>query len=227
MGFVSRAIRSHGSRLALPLWVLMGLAVRVWAQPTAPDEAPKVFSLLNLVKSQAPASVAIGSEPVGIGQMPYGFYTGPVSWYPEVPVTIAVEGMKTGEIRPGTGAGPRRCPLYIAYDVTEKSVDGQPPVKKIEVVEIPGPSSRPRIAIDAINLTPAESLQINIGKNTVPLPRLKRVRLSTEAPLSGRVAPDGVEFGFGAPEDGGGLAALIVFFENESGELGYVVATGS
>jgi hypothetical protein len=207
---------------------VFGFVVCVQAQSAEgeQDEPPRLFSLLVLVKAPAPCEVKIGRDLVGIGQMPYGFYTGPVSWYPEETVTLAAEGFETGEIQPD-GAAPRGvCPLYIAYDVTEKSPSDGSPVKKIKVLKVPMPSSRPETAIDAFNFNAAEDLTIKEATSSVSLPRLKRVRLSTRLPFSAQVVPDGPEIGFGIPEEGGGMAVLVVFYEDASGSVTYVVTRG-
>jgi hypothetical protein len=196
---------------------------QVWAQTPSGDQPQNVFSLLNLVKSPPPVTVTIGSEPVGIGQMPFGFYTGIVNWTPSAPLAIAAEGMKTATIEPDPKDGPRACPLYVVFDVKEIPADGGPPETMIKAFKVAAAASRPASFIDAVNFTANESLGVKVGSSSVTLPRRKRTRLSSQLPFDALVLPDGPQVTIGASEEGG-VSVVIVLYEDESGKIAYAVA---
>lgn len=203
---------------------ILGAAfAHAWSQTASGDQPQKFFSLLNLVKSPSPANVTLGSEPVGIGQMPFGFYTGIVNWTPSTPLSVAAEGMKTATIEPDPKDGSGACPLYVVFDVKEVRADGGPPETLIKAFKIAAAASRPETFIDAVNFTSSESLGVKVGSSSVALPRRKRMRISSQLPLDAQVLPDGPQILIGASEEGG-TAAIVVFYENELGDIAYVVA---
>jgi hypothetical protein len=212
--------------LSLLLLVLGGMVCAPVRAQDSLDEQPPYFSLLNLVNAEGPVTVKIGSELVGIGQMPYGFYTGPVGWYPAEAVSISADGLEAAEIKPEAKVEKEVRPLYIAYDITEKSAADGSPVKKIKVLKVPAPTSRPETAIDALNFSAPEDLSVKVANGSVSLPRVKRVRLSGRTPFSAQVVPNGTEINFDTPEEGGGLRVLVVFYKDASGNVAYVVTRG-
>jgi hypothetical protein len=194
------------------------------AQTPPPGEIPPTFSLLNIVKSPSPVKVSIGGTPVGIGEMPFGFHTGIVNWYPLAPITIEAQGMKPAEIAPDAKTKPGEVPLYVAIDAKEQPADGGKPVPVVKVIRVAPAASRPSSFVDAVNLTTKDSLELSVGRNPISLTRSKRVRISQQNGAAAKVLPDGPEVQISAAEEGG-IAAVVIFYEDLEGKINYSVAS--
>jgi hypothetical protein len=191
----------------------------------AAEQAP-LFSLLNLVRADGPLKVKLGNEPVGIGEMPYGFYTGTVNWYPTLPVTLEAAGLEPAEIPMPEGAkNATTIPFFVVFDAKKTPGSGKEPVGVIEYAKIPPASNRAPNYLDAINLSDKETLEAEVGGAKILLPKGKRVRVSAKASASFRIIPDGPDISVAAPEDGSSSQLLAVLYAKPDGSIDYVVAS--
>lgn len=209
----------------LPGLVLLLVVGASWAPAQVPPagKSPPVFSLLNLIRSPQPATLKIGSEAVGEGQMSLGYYTGIVSWLPTVPIVVEASGMEALRI-PVTPAGAGECPLFVVQDALEKPPGGGEPKPVLKLIAVPNTKDRPSNFADGLNLTSRETLAGDLGGKTVPLPKGKRTRISTANGFSLRIT-DGPEVTVSPSEGPQGL--LVVFYENREGKVEYAVTTDS
>lgn len=217
----------HLRKLLVAALVCLPLSSR--AQDAAAGESAEqipFFALLNLVNSEGPLSVKLGSEPVGIGEMPYGFYTGVVNWYPTVPVTLEAPGLEPAEIPLPDGAKDAALvPIFVVFDAKKPIRPGEQPVPVIEWVKVPPATSRAQNYLDVINLSARETLEAEVGGSKVALPKRKRVRVSTQAAPVVRILPEGPEISVAASEDGGASQLFALVYSKPDGTLDYVVAS--
>lgn len=198
------------------------LLAGIWSVPAQvpPEEkTPPVFSMLNLIRSPQPATLKIGSVPVGEGPMSFGFYTGVVTWIPTIPLVVEAPGF--GALRiPFTPAGAGECPLLIVQDALEKSPGGGDPKPVLKFLSIPNARNREAGFTDGLNLTSRETLSGTIGGKTVSLPKGKRTRLST---ANGFVLnfQDSPEVAVSPSEQPGTL--LVIFYENLEGKIEFAL----
>jgi hypothetical protein len=198
------------------------------AQDTPIDTGEQVplFSLLNLVKADGPLKVKLGNEPVGIGEMPYGFYTGIVNWYPTMPVTLEAAGLEPAEIPVPEGAkDATTIPFFVIFDAKKPPAPEKEPVPIIEYAKIPPASNRAQNYLDVINLSDKETLEAEVGGTKIVLPKRKRVRVSTQASAAARILPDGPEITVAASEDGGSSQLLAVLYSLPDGKIDYSIAS--
>lgn len=184
-----------------------------------PSKTPAVFSLLNLVRSTQPTVLKIGSEPVGEGQMPFGFYTGIVTWLPNVPLALEAPGF--GSLRvPPAPTGPGECPLFILQDALAKPPGGGDPKPVLKYLTVANAKDRPANFADGLNLTSRETLIGNLAGKPISLEKGKRTRISTVNGFSLQLA-DGPEVSVSPSEGPQGL--LIVFYETLEGKIEFAV----
>lgn len=190
------------------------------------EEQPPLFSLLNLVKTDGPLTVKLGSEPVGIGEMPFGFFTGTVNWYPTMPVSLEAKGFEPAEIPLPDKAKPGApVPLFVILDAKKPLRPGEQPAPVIEVAKIPAPASRSQTYLDVINLSSEPSLEADVAGSKIVLPARKRVRVSTKAAATMRILPDGPVVSISASEGGGASQMLAVVFSRPDESIDYAVAS--
>ncbi len=194
--------------------------------PGEPGEQVPLFSLLNLVKADGPLTVKLGNEPVGIGEMPYGFFTGIVNWYPTMPVTLEAAGLEAAEIPVPEGSkDATTIPFFVVFDAKKPPAPGKEPVAIIEYAKIPPASNRAQNYLDVINLSDKETLEAEVGGAKVVLQKRKRVRVSTGASAAARILPDGPEITVAASEDGGSSQLLAVLYSLPDGKIDYSIAS--
>jgi hypothetical protein len=189
------------------------------AQVPPAAKTPPVFSLLNLIRAPQPATLKIGSEPVGEGQMSLGFYTGIVTWLPSVPLLVEAPGF--GALRiPFTPAVGGECPLFVVQDALEKPPGGGEPKPVLKFISIANAKDRPASFTDGLNLTSREILTGNLGGKPVSLEKGKRTRIST---ANGFVLQmkDSPEVAVSPSEAPGHL--LVIFYENLDGKIEFAV----
>jgi hypothetical protein len=208
-------VKTHG--LFFLLVGFLGLSTAFGQNP--PSKTPAVFSLLNLVRSTQPTVLKIGSEPVGEGQMSFGFYTGIVTWLPNVPLALEAPGFVSLRIGPAS-TGPNECPLFIIQDVLEKPPGGGEPKPVLKLISIANAKDRPANFADGLNLTSRETLTGNLGGKPVSLEKGKRTRISTGNGFSLKLA-DGPEVVVSPSEGPQGL--LVVFYETLEGKIEFAV----
>jgi hypothetical protein len=182
-------------------------------------KTPPVFSLLNLIRSPQPATLKIGSEPVGEGQMSLGFYTGIVTWLPSVPLVVEAPGF--GSLRiPFTPAGGGECPLLVVQDALEKPLGGGEPKPVLKFITVTNAKDRPPHYADGLNLTTRETLTGDLGGKTVSLEKGKRTRIST---ANGFVLQmkDSPEVAVSPSEVPGGV--LVIFYENLEAKIEFAL----
>ena len=202
------------------LFVLLG----AWlcsapAQMPPAAKNPPAFSLLNLIRSPQPATLKIGSEPVGEGQMSLGFYTGIVTWLPSVPILVEAPGF--GALRiPFTPAVGGECPLLVVQDALEKPPGGGEPKPVLKYTSVANAKDRPASFTDGLNLTSREILTGNLGGKPVSLEKGKRTRISTANGfiLEMKESP---EVAVSPSEVPGGL--LVIFYENLEGKVEFAL----
>jgi hypothetical protein len=209
-------VKTHGPFLLLIGF--FGLSTAFGQNP--PSKTPAVFSLLNLVRSTQPTVLKIGSEPVGEGQMSFGFYTGIVTWLPNVPLALEAPGFGSLRIGPAS-TGPNECPLFIIQDALEKPPAGGDPKPVLKYLTVANAKDRPPQFIDGINLTGREFLACTIGDKNLSLEKGKRTRLSTANGMRLRVK-DGPEVAVSPSEEPSGL--LVIFYENLEGKVEFAMA---
>jgi hypothetical protein len=209
--------------------LLLAAAPPLLAQASPEDPAekqPPLFSLINVVKTEGPLKVSLGGEPVGIGEMPFGFYTGLVNWYPTMPISLEAEGFEPTEIPLPDGAKDANLvPLYVVFDSKKPRRPGEQPVPTIEWAKIPPAANRSQTYLDVINLTEAETLEADVAGSKVVLPRRKRVRVSNQASANVRILPDGPEISVAAAEGGGVSQMLALIYAKPDGTLDYAIAS--
>jgi len=165
------SLRSKGLHLslcALACWAHTALAQ---TSPEEPSQQAPLFSLLNLVKADGPLKVRIGNKPVGIGEMPYGFYTGFVNWHPLAPISIEAQGFKSVEIPVSDKAKPSPLvPLFIVFDTVKPPAPDKEAVPVMEWKQVPEATSRADNYFDVINLSSSETLEVLSGGSKILLP---------------------------------------------------------
>ena len=192
----------------------------------SPEEQVPLFSLLNLVKTDGPLTVKIGGEPVGIGEMPFGFFTGIVNWYPTMPVSLEAKGFEPSEIPLPDGARSAvSVPLFVVFDAKKPLRSGEQPVPVIEWAKIPTAANRSQTYLDVINLSSEDTLEAEAGGSKIALPKRKRVRVSNKAAASVRILPNGPDISISAPEGGGASQMLALVFSKPDGSMDYAVAS--
>lgn len=215
-------------RVISHLVLVASLSPAAVAQTASDGERGSYFALLNLVKSPSPISVSLGGSAVGIGEMPFGFFTGTVNWVPLDSISISAPDMKPAEIKPDGKSRPGERPLYVAIDAKEPPAQGGLPVALVKTVRIPDATSRPRNFIDAINLSSKTPLEVSIGRSNLALAKGKRTRISEQPGVNAKVMPDGPEVSVTAPEEDVGSAIVIVFHDNQDGSaVSYTVVSDS
>jgi hypothetical protein len=197
------------------------------ASPENPaEEQPPLFSLLNLLKADGPLTVKLGSEPVGIGEMPFGFYTGLVNWYPTLPLSLEAKGFEPVEIPLPDGAKDANLvPLFVVFDTKKPPRPGEQPVPTIVWAKIPPAANRVQTYLDVINLTETETLEADVAGSKVALPRRKRVRVSNQASANVRILPDGPDISVSAAEGGGVSQMLALVYAKPDGTMDYAIAS--
>lgn len=200
----------------LVLWSFLSLSP---AQVPPAPKTPPVFSLLNLIRSPQPATIKIGSEPVGEGQMSLGFYTGTVTWLPTVPIVVEVPGFGAVRIPVSPGSA-GECPLFVVQDALEKPPGGGEPKPVLKYFSVPNAKDRPPNFADGFNLTSKETLSGSTGGKSVALERGKRTRISTANGFILKIqgAP---EVAVSPSEVPGGV--LIIFYENLDGKIEFAM----
>jgi len=215
-------------RLALILAACGVASAPIRGQDAPGEEGEQVplFSLINLVKADGPLKVKLGNEPVGIGEMPYGFHTGIVNWYPTVPVALEADGLEPAEIPVTEGAkDATTVPLFVIFDAKKPPSPGKEPMPIIEYAKIPPASNRAQNYLDVINLSGNETLEAEVGGTKIVLPKRKRIRVSAQTPVAARILPDGPEITVAASEDGGTSQLLAVLYSLPDEKIDYSIAS--
>ena len=189
-----------------------------WAADQA-TKSPPTFSLLNLIHSSQPATLKIGSEPVGEGPMPFAFYSGVVTWFPTVPLVIEAIGFGSLKIH-YTPAGQGECPLLILQDAFEKPPSGGDPKPVLKYLSIPNAKDRPPRFADALNLTSRDSLILTLDGINISLEKGKRARMTVKNGFSLKIK-DGPDLAVSPSEIPGGI--LVIFYENIDGKIDYAM----
>jgi len=189
------------------------------AQMPPAAKNPPVFSLLNLIRSPQPATLKIGSEPVGEGQMSLGFCTGIVTWLPSVPILVEAPGF--GALRiPFTPGAAGACPLFVVQDALEKPPGGGEPKPILKYFLVPNAKDRPKFFTDGLNLTSHKTLQGTLDGKTISLDQGKRTRLTTKNGFVFEIQ-NGPRLGAGGSEEAGGM--LAIFYENLDGKIEFAL----
>jgi hypothetical protein len=229
MAVPSRLGRNSGALPAVAFIFLLMMTPVLLAQPSPEEQAeepPPLFSLLNLLKADGPLTVKLGSEPVGVGEMPFGFYTGLVNWYPTLPVSLQANGFEPVEIPLPDGAdNANLVPLFVVFDSVKPPRPGEQPVPTIVWAKIPPAANRSQTYLDVINLTEAETLEADVAGSKVALPRRKRARVSTQASANVRILPDGPDISIAASEGGGTSQMLALVYSLPDGTIDYAMAS--
>ena len=188
------------------------------------EEQPPLFSLLNLVKTDGPLTVKLGGEPVGIGEMPFGFFTGIVNWYPTMPVSLQAKGFEPAEIPlPDRAKDSTSVPLFVVFDAAKPLRAGERPAPVLEWATVPPAANRTQTYLDVINLSTKENLQADVAGSKIALPKRKRVRVSNKAAATVRILPDGPNISISAGEGGGASQMLALVFSKPDGSIDYAV----
>lgn len=187
-------------------------------QPPLPKDPP-AFSLLNLVRSSKPITVKLGTEPVGLGEMEFGFYSGTVLRMSTAPLVVEATGFPTLRVPPGKNV-PGECPLFILMDGLEKAVGTAETKPVILCQEITNAKERPPGFADGLNLTSRQTLVCRIDDQKLNLEKGKRLRLTTKNGFHLSIV-DGPELSIGHQEDPDKF--LIVFYEDLEGKIQYAV----
>lgn len=189
-----------------------------WGAEPAPNPPPS-FSLLNLVRTAQPVTLKIGSRAVGEGQIPFGFYTGIVNWFPTAPLQAEAKGFGalTVPFSPGT---PHDCPLFILQDGMEKPPGGGEPKPVVKYTKVANAQDRPPHFVDGLNLTWRENLACSLAEKNLFLRRGERTRLTERNGLTMQIK-DGPELSLSPSEIPAGF--LIIFYETLEGGMAYAV----
>jgi len=186
------------------------------AQSPAAPPPPPTFSVLNLIRSPSPATLKIGSVPVGEGEMSLGFYSGILHWVPAAPLLVEAAGFPALRVPPAK-ITPGSCPLYVLLDALEKPPGGGDPKPILKFLEIPNAKDRGACFFDGLNLTSRDSLAASLDGRNLVLEKGKRTRLTTKNGFRMQIR-DGPEVALGPfEEDPGGM--LLVFYENQDGTV--------
>ena len=213
----------HLSLCALACWAQTALSQTSTAETSEPIA---LFSLLNLVKADGPLKVQIGNKPVGIGEMPYGFYTGFVNWYPASPVSLEAKGFTSVTIpTPNKSKPSSTVPLFVVYDTVKPPAPNKEPVPVIEWKQVPEATDRADNYLDAINFSSLETLEAMSGSSKILLPKGKRVRISSKSASSLRILPQGPEIMLSPPEDDSPSRLLAIFYSLPNGTIDYSIAS--
>lgn len=187
---------------------------------TPPPKSPSMFALLNLIRSPQPAVLKLGAEPLGEGQMSLGFYTGIVSWQPNLPLVVEASGFSPLRIPP-TPSGKGELPLFIVQDALEKPPGGGEPKPILKYITAPSAKDRPACFFDGLNLTSRDVLIAKMEGKDLLLEKGKRVRLSTKNGFRMQLR-DGPEISYGPYEENPG-GILLVFFETPDSKISHVL----
>ena len=168
----------------------------------------------------------LGGEPVGIGEMPFGFFTGIVNWYPTMPVSLQAKGFEPAEIPlPDRAKDSTSVPLFVVFDAAKPLRAGERPAPVLEWATVPPAANRTQTYLDVINLSTKENLQADVAGSKIALPKRKRVRVSNKAAATVRILPDGPNISISAGEGGGASQMLALVFSKPDGSIDYAVAS--
>ena len=199
--------------------LLAGIISSASAQTPAAPPSPPTFSVVNLIRSPSPATLKIGSVPVGEGEMSFGFYSGILHWVPAAPLLVEAAGFPPLRVPPAKIA-PGACPLYVLFDALEKPPGGGDPKPVLKFLEMQNAKDRGPCFFDGLNLTSRDSLAATLEGRNLVLEKGKRTRLTTKNGFRMQIR-DGPEVALGPfEEDPGGM--LLVFYENQDGTIAYV-----
>lgn len=199
--------------------LLAGIFSSGLAQTPAAPPPPPTFSVLNLIRSPTPATLKIGSAPVGEGEMALGFYSGILHWLPAAPLLVEAAGFPPLRVPPAKIA-PGACPLYVLLDALEKPPGGGDPKPVLKYLEVANAKERGPCFFDGLNLTARDSLSASLEGRNLVLEKGKRTRLTTKNGFRMQIR-NGPEVALGPFEENPG-GMLLVFYENQDGTVAYV-----
>lgn len=221
MGKKPRGLSRCASILTVSI-CFFGISAR--AQQAASEQAP-LFSLLNLVKGGDPLVVKLGDTPVGIGEMPFGFFTGVVNWHPTVPISLQAKDCKGTQIPPPKDSkNSTTVPLFVVFDSIKLDPDGKP-VRILEPLKPPPATGQDKNYLDLINLSSKETLEVASEGRKILLPKGERIRISKKSLSNTRILPEGPEISVSASEDGYPSRLLAIIYSLPDGGFNYAITS--